>query len=210
MVITYYGKQFFKITQGETTIAFNPIAKSAGGATRFGADLVLSSIHSPAYNGLEQVTYGDREPFIIDGPGDYEAKGIFIKGAMSESDLGGKPHINTIFSLALDGMSVGFLGALSSRNLSTEAREVVGSPDILFVPIGGEGLLAPDDAYKLALSFEPTIIIPMDFGDMKSDALKRFLKEGGQEDAEIVDKLTLKRKDLEGKNATIIVLEPLK
>jgi hypothetical protein len=27
MIITYYGKQYFKIQQGDTTIALNPLSK---------------------------------------------------------------------------------------------------------------------------------------------------------------------------------------
>ncbi len=38
------------------------------------------------------------------------------------------------------------------------------------------------------------------------DALKSFLKEAGSEGVQAVDKLTLKKKDLEGKEGEIIVL----
>lgn len=205
MIITYYGKEFFKVTHGETTVAFNPTSKSEGGATRFGADMVLSSANHPLYNGIEQVTYGDREPFVVDGPGDYEVKGIFIKGGISEADIEGKSYINTVFSLTLDNINIGFLGALSTKTISSEARDALGNPDVLFVPIAGEGIISPNEAHKIALSFDPKIIIPMNFSP-KGDELKIFLKEGGQEDLKPVDKIVLKRKDLEGKNAEIIVL----
>ncbi|MEJ0002234.1 MAG: hypothetical protein WDN09_03625 [bacterium] len=29
MIITYFGKQFFKVAQGEMVIAFNPVSKSS-------------------------------------------------------------------------------------------------------------------------------------------------------------------------------------
>ena len=55
------------------------------------------------------------------------------------------------------------------------------------------------------LSFEPKLIIPMSYDD---NSLKSFLKEVGEENAEVVDKLTLKLKDLDGKEAEVIVLKP--
>jgi L-ascorbate metabolism protein UlaG (beta-lactamase superfamily) len=67
-------------------------------------------------------------------------------------------------------------------------------------------VLAPSAAYKLAVSLEPKIIIPTHYGDVGAkDALKVFLKEAG-ESPKAEEKLTLKKKDLEGKEADIIVL----
>ena len=120
MIITYFGKQFFKIGQGEMTIAFNPVGKSSksGISAHFGADIALSTINHSDYNGLEQLSHGERVPFAIIGPGDYEVKEIFIKGLMSETTLGGKKYINTIYSLSVDNINIAFLGALSDSELS--------------------------------------------------------------------------------------------
>ena len=79
--------------------------------------------------------------------------------------------------------------------------------DILFVPVGGDGVLTPAQAYKIAVSIGPKIIIPVHYGDIGStDALKAFLKEAG-ENPKPEAKLTLKKKDLEGKDADVVVLE---
>jgi hypothetical protein len=204
MVITYLGKQFFKITQGDMVIAVNPIGKdSKAKASRFGAQITLITTNHPDYNGAENTFHGDTAPFVISGPGDYEVKGIFIKGILSESTIGGKKYINTIYSLSVDDISICFLGALSEGVLSDSAREAIDTPDILFVPIGGGDMLAPSPAYKLAVSLDSKIIIPMDYDPA---SLKVFLKEGGDEKAVATDKLTLKRKDLEGKEGEIMVL----
>ncbi len=206
MIITYFGKQFFKITQGEMTIAFNPVSKNSksGISAHFGADIALITTNHPDYNGIEQLSRGDREPFAITGPGDYEVKEIFIKGVMSDTVLAGKNYINTIYQLSVDNINIAFLGALSNPEISKEAREAVGEPDILFVPVGGNGLLNTKQSAKLALSFEPKMIIPMDYDDA---LLKAFLKEIGDEKAEAIDKLTIKRKDLEGKEGEVVVLK---
>jgi hypothetical protein len=67
---------------------------------------------------------------------------------------------------------------------------------------GGEGVLNADLAYKLVVKLEPKIIIPMHYGEVgEKDALKKFLKEAG-EDIKPIEKLTLKKKDLEGKEGS--------
>ena len=43
--------------------------------------------------------------------------------------------------------------------------------------------------------------------DYDGASLKAFLKETGEEKAEVVEKLTLKQKDLEGKEGEVIVLK---
>lgn len=209
MIITYYGKQFWKIQQGDLILACNPLSKDSkfsGKVARFGAAIALSTTNHPDYNGIETVTYGETQPFAITGPGDYEIGGIFIKGIPSEAQLSGKKYINTIYTFSIDEISICFLGALTNPALSNEAIEAIDSADILFVPVGdGVDSMNPRDAYKLAVSLEPRMIIPMDYAP---EDLKTFLKEGGQEKAAPLEKLTIKRKDLEGKAGEIVVLEP--
>jgi hypothetical protein len=210
MIITYYGKQFFKITQGEMVLAFNPVSKNSKTKinSHFGADIALVTTNHPDYNGLGQLEYGERIPFAVTGPGDYEVREIFIKGILSSANILDKKYINTIYSLSVDNINIAFLGALSEENLSKEALENINEPDILFIPIGGKdmGMIDIKAAAKIASSLEPKMIIPMEYDEA---SLKMFLKEMGEEDVEKVDKLTLKRKDLEGKATEVVVLSSL-
>jgi len=210
MIITYYGKQFFKITQGEMVLAFNPVSKSSktGINSHFGADLALVTTNHPDYNGLEQLEYGERVPFAVTGPGDYEVKDIFIKGVLSSANLSDKKYINTIYSLSVDNINIAFLGAISEETLSKETLESINEPDILFIPVGGKdlGMIDVKAAAKISSLLEPKMIIPMEYDEA---SLKAFLKEMGEDKAEKVDKLTLKRKDLEGKETEVVVLASL-
>lgn len=204
MIITYFGAEFFKVQFGDTTLAFNPISKDSKlKSSRFGADIVLSTTHNEDFNGVDQVSHGDKKPFVISGPGEYEVKEVFIKGLASESKYSGKDLINTIYTVSLENMNICFLGAINTPELKNETIEALDEIDILFVPIGGEGVLDPVKAYKLAISLEPKIIIPMHYTDA---TLKAFLKEAG-ENPKAEAKLTLKRKDLEGKEGDIMLLE---
>ncbi len=210
MIITYLGGEFVKVQFGDTVLAFNPPSKESKlKATRFGADVALISLNHPDMNGVEQVAHGGRQPFTITGPGEYEIKSVVVRGFATESMFGGEKRINTVYTVDLEGMKLCFLGALSSPDLPAELKEELDEVDILFVPIGGEGVLTPSQAEKLSVTIEPHLVIPMHFEGMGSPgSLKQFLKEAGEEKTEIQDKLTLKKKDLEGKEGEVVVLKP--
>ncbi|MFA5744787.1 MAG: MBL fold metallo-hydrolase [Candidatus Paceibacterota bacterium] len=213
MVITHHGGQCFKVTLGDLTIVFDPISKKASlPAVRFGADIALVSRDHPDMNGIEEVTYGDKEPFAITGPGEYERAGIVIQGFLSKSNYGltkdESEVVNTIYSVELEDMTLVHLGALADTELSKEARENIDEIDVLFVPIGDGGVLSPAKAHELAVSLEPKIIIPMHWSGMGTPkSLEAFLKEAGNS-SEKVDKLTLKKKDLIGRDGSILVVTP--
>lgn len=209
MVITYHGVEAIKITQGDYTIAFNPPSKkSKFSNSSFGADITLISSNHPDFNGADTTSRGDKESFVVKGPGEYEIKEFFIRGFATKTNYDDKERINTIYSIMIDGINIAFLGALNELELSPETKEELGEADILFVPIGGDGVLNASDAFKVAIKREPKIIIPIHYGEVgDKDALKEFLKEGGQEDVKPTEKLTIKKKDLEGREAEIVVLK---
>jgi len=213
MVITHHGGQCFKVTLGDLTIVFDPISKGATlPSVRFGADIALVSRNHPDMNGVDEVTYGDKEPFAITGPGEYERQGVVIQGFLSKSAYGlakdQEAAVNTIYSVELEDMTLVHLGALADTELSAEARESIDEIDVLFVPVGGGGVLSPAKAHELAVSLEPKIIIPMHWNGMGAPkSLETFLKDAGN-GSEKLDKLTLKKKDLTGRDGSILVLTP--
>lgn len=204
MIITYQGLESFRISHGDLVLAFNPISKDSKlKAKSFGADITLITTNHPDTNGSDQTSRGDKESFVINGPGEYESKDVVIHGFLSESEYGGK-KLNTIYLVSMEGINLCFLGALSNPELSSEVLETLENVDILFAPVGGEGVLDAAEAYKLAVSLEPALIIPMHYED---STLKAFLKEGGAEGAKPEEKLVIKKKDLEGKKGEIVVLK---
>ena len=207
MIVTYYGKQFLKIQLGDTVIAYNPIDKDSKYKTsRFGADIVLSSLRHADFNGVEQCTYGEKEPAFIQGPGEYEVGGIFIKGFGTDTTYHKEKKINTVYSMMFEGINLCFLGSLASvDSLSREVKEGLGEIDVIFVPVDGGEMLSPADAYKLTLALDAKVAIPMDYEDTKG-SLEHFIKEGDGS-AETMEKFTFKRKDLEGKEGAIIVVK---
>jgi len=213
MVITHHGGQCFKVTFGDLTLVFDPIAKASKlSPVRFGADIALITRNIPEFNGVSEVTYAGKEPFVISGPGEYEKDGVTIQGFLTKSQYplsgGHIEAVNTIYVVKLEGMTLVHLGALSETSLSVEAREAIEEIDVLFVPVGGEGVLDAQEASKLATYLEAKIIIPMHWSGIgEKDALQSFVKEqgGGEERSE---KLTLKKKDVADKDGAIIVITP--
>ncbi|MEO5646062.1 MAG: MBL fold metallo-hydrolase [Candidatus Paceibacterota bacterium] len=210
MVITYFGKSYFKLTLGDLTIAINPPAKDSKAfakVPRFGADIALITTNTIDTNGGDTVTLGDKEPFVIDGPGNYEVRELMINGAPSTVIMEGKTYNNTVYGFELDGIKIAFLGLLTDdKTMTPDAKEIASNADMIFVPVGSDSLdLTAAKAYKTALSFDPNVVIPYEYN---AATLNQFLKEGGQEKNESQDKATLKRRDLDGKEGYILLLEP--
>ena|SRR3989344_163984 len=152
MVIQYFGLGFVKMSLGEEILAFSPMSKTADlKGPQFGANVGLVPVADKNYNGVEQITYASREPFVAAGPGEYEINGTFIKGIASigPSTSLGVNKINTIYSVVFDNMRVCHLGALARLEISGEMKEAIGDVDILFVPTYGGAVLDEAAAYKV-------------------------------------------------------------
>lgn len=207
MVITYYGVQYLRIQQGDLVIAIDPFSKfSREKNVRFGADVALLSVDSEDMNGIENLASGGESPYVISGPGEYEICGISFSGFDAKHRFGQKDLLNTIYTFTVDGIHLCFLGALTNPEIAPELIERMGTIDVLFVPVG-EGVLSPAEAEKVAVLLDAKIIIPMyDRGQEASTHLQTFLKEAGAESVAPIEKLTLKRKDIEGKEGEVVIL----
>lgn len=204
MIITHHGGQCFKVSFGDTTLAFDPISKKSKlSPVKFGSDIVFVSLNHPNFNGTDQVAHGAREPFVVEGPGEYEIGEVTARGYGVETTYDKEKHINTIYQVVLEGMNIVFLGALNEPEIDPKILGELGNIDILFVPIGGGDVLEVPQASKLAVKLEAKLIIPMHYD---APALTAFLKEESSEEVKPVDKLTIKKKDLETLEGEIAVL----
>ena len=171
MVITYHGAVFCKVSQGDTTVAFG----------------------SPGKKGLF-IRKSGQEPFLIEGPGEYEVGGITVRG-----------FANELYSLIWDDISFCHSGMVIRAELPPEALESIGDVDVLFVYLDEVEGLNAKDAHKLAKQLEPKIIIPLS-GAKGSNELRAFLKESGVS-PDPLEKFTFKKRDIEGRNGAIILLK---
>jgi L-ascorbate metabolism protein UlaG (beta-lactamase superfamily) len=210
MIITYYGKQYFKIQQGDTTIALNPLSKENTlklKATKFAADVSLCTMRHPDYNGFDNNAYNGKEPFKIYGPGSYEINGNLFVGYGEQAKRKDSDFINTVYFFTIEGISFCFLGDLAHENIDQKTKEHIESVDVIFVPIGGNETLDPVQASKIVKNFSPKVIIPMDYGkDRDKGMLEAFLKEMSSQ-TKAIEKYVFKKKDLETLTGHVVVLE---
>ena len=203
MILTFHEGACVRAQAGDTTLVFGPVSKGSKSfkPTNFGADVAFVSLNHPDMNGGEEASRGDKQPFVISGPGEYEVKDMTAAGFATGSNYGGEPLTNTVYLINFDGLSIMYLGALGDLDLPAEVMEV-DSPDVLIIPVGGNGALSPAEAQKLAVKLEAKIVIPVLY-DEKSR--KQFLKEAGEE-VKPIDKLTVKPRDVIGKESEVVVL----
>lgn len=210
MIITYHGKQFFKLQQGDFTLAYNPISKDSKINTKpakFGSNITLVSVRHEDYNGIENTTFGDTEPFIIQGPGSYEVDGVTINGFGTKALIDDVAYINTVYFVVIEDITYCFIGDLENIDLDQDIKEFTDSVDVLFVPIGSNGTISPAQATKVTKLFSPKVIIPMDYGpERDKGVLDTFVKEMGAS-KDPVDKYVFKKSDIESLTGKVVVIK---
>jgi L-ascorbate metabolism protein UlaG (beta-lactamase superfamily) len=194
------------VSFGDTTLAFNPVSKQSKlESAKYGADVAFVSLWHPDFNGVDQVAHGSKQPFVIDGPGEYEVGSVTARGFGVKTVYDKKEVFNTIYQVQLEEMNIIFLGALGDSEIDPKILGEFGDIDILFLPIGGGELLSVPQASKLGVKLEAKVIIPMHYD---AATLKLFLKEEGAEDVKPQEKLTIKRKEVSALSGEVIVLKP--
>lgn len=217
MVITWFGLSSFKISFGDLTLVTDPFSKTVGLAPpRVQTDIALiSNIQNPAYNNRGSLGGGDI--FVIDGPGEFDVKGLFVHGIAATGDQKSRTNgfdYTTIYAVRLEDIRLGFLGSLKQEELTDVQLEALGEVDILFVPVGGKIVCDAEEAVTVVNQVEPRVVIPMHFAQpgvkLPLDQLGQFLKEIGSAKTAAQDKLTLKKSNLteQGDATQIVVLSP--
>lgn len=205
MILTYHDGFCVRASAGDTTVVFGPVSKASKNfkPTNFGADVAFISLNHADMNGADEAGRGEKQPFVIQTPGEYEIQDVTAFGFGSTSKYGGGERLNTVFSVTFDGLTVLYLGAVGTTSLPKDIEEM-DAPDVLLIPVGDEGALTPTEAQKLAVNLQAKIVIPIGYNEK---SLKQFLKEAGAEGTKAEEKLTIKKKDVAGKENEVVVLK---
>lgn len=196
MTIGWYGEACLLLESGGIRVLIEPPSKESGlSSPRLKSDILIFFNSENETNGA----------FIIDSAGEYEIRGVNISG------IGDGEHI--IYTIEMDEIKVTHFGFLK-KEPSNEQLELIGNPDIVFVPVGGlkDELLDAEAAMKLINKMEPKIAVPILY-DIKGLKIKRaplsaFLKESEAKDAPL-SKLAIKKKDLVEEETKIVILEKI-
>ncbi len=214
MFITWHGHSCFKITGtsgGEdVVIAMNPYSAESGlRPVRFDAQIVtLSNPHSSE---LDHTSIPS-EHFLVDKPGEYEVKKVYIEGvsAYADKNKGQDRGFTNAFRINFEDVNIVHLGHLGS-DLTDEQVQKFEACDVLLLPVGNKDLLTLKETQSVISRLEPIIIIPMlykipeityDYG-----TLDAFIKEMGVKREESVSKLKINKKDLLIGETKVVILE---
>ena len=196
MRITYYGQSLFRLTfqpkkEEVVNIVINPFLKLA-------ADILLLS--QP--NGKDILKTISGNSFLIDGPGEYDVKQIFIQGISSKDK---QEKENIIYTIEAWGLKISYLGFLGQKELTPQQIEKINDIDILIIFVDKDKTISASEAKKIISQLGPKIVIPMSFQStgQKND----FLKTIGAKSTESQDKLIIKKKDLP-QDMEIVILKP--
>ena len=205
MTIYWYGEACFLLESSGVRVLIEPPQKESGLVPpRLKSDILIYSLQNEELMQNTKSSIQDtNETFVITGPGEYEIKGVNISGIGDDK--------NTIYAIEMDDVKMIHFGFLK-KEPNNEKLEIIGEPDIVFVPVGGlkDQLFDAESAMKLINKMEPKIAIPMLY-DIKNLKTKRaplslFLKESEAKESP-VPKLMIKKKDLILEETKIIILE---
>ena len=182
MEITWYGHACFRLRDKGATVVTDPYDRSIGYTLpRVRADIVTVS-HNHADHTYASGIKG--APKVVDAPGEYEIKGVFITGIATFHDRkkGAQRGRNTVFLFEFDGLTICHLGDLG--HVPTQAQvEALSDVDILLIPVGGVSTIAASRAAEVVSLLEPKIVIPMHYKTkaltLKLASVNRFLQEMG-------------------------------
>lgn len=221
MVITWKGQSCFEIIanplkNGQVKLVIDPYTEEIGlKLPKLEADIVLSTHNHYDHNNIKGVgKVGTNESFVIQGPGEYEVKNIYIRGISSwhDNEQGKERGENAIYTLEAEDLKICHLGDLGQAELTPEQLENIGEVDVLMIPVGGVYTIEAKEAIKVMAQIEPRITIPMHYSlpkvKVKLDEVDKFLKAVGLKTMEPLLKLNIKKKDLSQEEAKILILQP--
>lgn len=208
MQIQYFGLSSFKITTKEATIITDPFHKDTGLTPPRGAAdiLMLAQKNNKIYNAVSGIS---GQHFDITDPGDYDLKGVSVSGfPLKQED-----KYITIYIIESEDIRILNLTHIHEWNMKEDEIEALGEIDILILPVGGNTVLSASAAAKVVNELEPKIVIPSHY-KMKDiifdlDGIEKFIKEMGGKKEEM-EKLTVKKKELQEEGTKVVVLEPLR
>ena len=212
MTIQWLGHSCFKIQTKnngqEVTIVMDPFDEKIGlKIGKQAADIVTISHDHHDHNNLEAIK-GD--PFVVNTPGEYETRGIFIYGipAFHDDQQGKTRGKNTIYKINSEDINILHLGDLG-HTLSDEQLEQIGNVDILLIPIGGTYTIDAKQAVEVVGQIEPRLVIPMHYKvvglTVPLSNADEFIKSSGLPH-ENLDKLKIAKKDLIAEQTKMIIL----
>lgn len=212
MKIEWLGHSSFKLTESTgISLVTDPFNAEEVGISfpEVKADIVTVSHDHFDHNCTGAVK---EYKILVNTPGDHGVDGVDIFGFKSYHDdkkglLRGK---NVVFRIRMDGVEVCHLGDIGEE-LSPMLAELIGSINVLLIPVGGRYTIDAAEAKEYVDRLMPDVVIPMhymmDGYRTQFDELDEFLDLFPKEDVEYADTAALEfdRTDFDGERTRVIV-----
>ncbi len=215
VTITYLGHTCFLFSGNGLRVLVNPflpLGCTAGfKAPNIEADLVLISSFLLDEGAIEDLV---GNPQIITKPGDYKVEGLKFQGISTPHDREGGRRFgqNVAWRWNQGGVTILHLGGAAAP-ISLEEKILMGSPDLLLIPVGGgPKAYNPAEAKKAIEALKPRMVIPTQYLTNAADqencdlvAVDEFLALTKEMETQKLNtsSITIKRSDLP-KDQTII------
>lgn len=208
MEIIWYGHSCFRLKSRGAAIVTDPCGKDVGySVPRLRAHIVTIGLDQPDYNNCALVR---GSPKVINGPGEYEVKGVFITGiatSMKKSRDACLPK-NTIYLFDSDDLSVCHLGSLDHVPSQSQVQEL-NSVDVLLIPVGARTTISASQAAEVIGLLEPRIVVPMHY---RTKAIKtrlqpvdKFLSEIGLPHTDPQENLIMTKSRLPSESQVVVL-----
>lgn len=217
VTIEWLGHMSFLFTAQGIRLLVNPFATLGCTAgyrpPRVEADLVLLSSFLLDEGAAEELPGA---PKVLYEPGDYQYEGMRLQGISIPHDREGGRRFGTniAWNWTMAGLKILNLGGAAAP-LEIEAKILMGSPDILLVPVGGgPKAYNPSEAMAAIEVLKPRIIIPTQYLTPAADPLQcelvkveEFLNLNPGLRVELLDsnQITLSKQNLPTQGSIIIV-----
>lgn len=180
MEISYLGHASFRLKGKNVTVVTDPYGEKLGKfPDEARADIVTVSHDHFDHNNTRLLS----SAFIVNGPGEYEIKGVAITGVATWHDdkSGAERGPNTVYVMDIDGVKLAHLGDLGHK-LTEKQLEEMGSIDVVLVPVGGVYTIDAATAGEVVKQVDPWVVIPMHYKQLLAElaGVEEFLQEMGK------------------------------
>ena len=208
MEVTWLGHSCFRIKGKEVTLVTDPYDESMGySRPKLTANIVTISHDHPGHNCASAV---EDSPKVINRPGEYEVRDVFIMGLSNfhDSEQGMSRGRNTTYLIEMEEVRLCHLGDLGHLPSSRQVEELSGT-EVLFVPVGGISTTDAKMAAEIVRLLSPRIVVPMHYQTEVAtwlEPLDRFIKEMGLKEAVPQPKVSVTKSSLP-METQVVVLE---
>lgn len=173
LTIQFLGHTCFLISGSGVRVLVNPFRPTGCtaklSAPKVSANLVLISSRQ-LDEGVVEGLPGN--PKLLFDPGPYQTNGLQFQGIRTLHDRqnGYRFGTNTVWKWKQGGLSLVHLGGIASP-LNIEQKILLGTPDVLFIPVGGtDETYTPEEAKAAIALLQPRLVIPTHYKTAASDA----------------------------------------